>query len=61
MNAWGLRWGHSSEELLINIANLFSDEPGKLDSYSKSPQKLYLFVWKPKKKKGNFSTPGREV
>lgn len=26
MNPWGLRWGHSSDELLVNVANLFSDE-----------------------------------
>jgi hypothetical protein len=29
MNAWGVSWGHSSEELLVNVANLFSDEQEK--------------------------------
>jgi len=43
--------GHSSEELLINIANLFSDEPGEVDSYSKSSQKNILICLKAKKKK----------
>jgi len=61
MYAYGLSWGHSSEELLINIANLFSNEPGKVDSYSSSPQKVYFCVWKPIKKKDNSSAPGWEV
>jgi hypothetical protein len=29
MNPWGLSWGHSSDELLVNVANLFSDEMEK--------------------------------